>query len=79
MTPNLIPEPVWIQAVTQSTNAGFEFLAFKILLGTLRMRLQTKSSTPAQCVLDLKAFFTKHASIPAVQRDLEKISKLKAA
>ncbi|MGC3988298.1 MAG: hypothetical protein QM796_01185 [Chthoniobacteraceae bacterium] len=79
MTPNLISESTWILALNPSTKEGFEFLALKILLGTLRMRLQTKSATPSQCAVELKTFFTKHAAIPAVQRDLEKISHLKAA
>lgn len=74
-----IPKETWNDLLVGKVTCEFEFLALKILLTRLKMRI-IKDSSPAvlqQCLIELNDFLNKNGSLPVVQKDLDKISRMR--
>lgn len=67
--------PKWRDIVSGKVKFEFEFLAAKILLGTMTRTL-AKDPTPTRlekCTGEFRELFAKNTEIPSVRRDLERI------
>ncbi len=66
---------VWHDIVTGKVKYPLEFLAAKIMLGRLLLKVKNDSSPSmiAQCGQQLYNLYAQNADLPCVQRDLEKI------
>jgi hypothetical protein len=69
-------DPVWRKIICGRIKYEFEFIAAKIFLGHLMVRIQYSSSEDviAKGAKDLREIFVKSINLPSVQRDLKKIS-----
>lgn len=73
-----ISNDVLAAVVQGKINCEFDFLALKILLLRLRLKVsQDPSPTTLQaCIAELKALFVKFAKIPVLHNDLAKIQQM---
>ncbi len=68
-------DPIWRDIVTGKVKFEFEFLAAKILQGTLARKLK-KNPSPShleQCVNEFRDLFAQNTDLPSVRHDLKKI------
>lgn len=68
-------DPLWTEIVTGKARCDFEFLAIKILLGTLG-RTWAKNPSPVilrECANELREFFAQNADLPSVRNDLKRL------
>jgi hypothetical protein len=74
---NSIAEDVWSDVVTGKINCEFDFLALKILISSLKLRLSFEKNPEAvrKASQELKNLFVKFGHLPAATSDLEKILK----
>ncbi len=66
---------MWNDIVTGKVKYQLEFLAAKILLGRLMLKVRNDSSPNAiaKCRQELHNLYAQNADLPCVQRDLNKI------
>lgn len=67
--------PIWSDIVSGKVIPDFDFLAAKILVGTIsRKMVKDQSATNlGKCARELREIFAQNADLPKVQKDLEKI------
>jgi hypothetical protein len=65
----------WKDIVTGTRKFTFDFLAAKIFMGRVMLRLQSDSSPEmvSKCAGELREVFAKNAQLPMVQQDIKKI------
>ncbi len=70
-----ISNPVWHNIVAGKVKYQLDFLAAKILLGRLLLRVRSDPSPGMleKCAHDLQNLFAQNPDLPCVQRDLERI------
>lgn len=75
MDPSKIFEKTWSDLISADINLDFEFLALKILLSRLRLKIKLDSSPEnlRDSVEELKNLFIRFQNLPVAQRDLQKI------
>ena len=68
-------EPVWQDLISGKKNIEFEFLAAKILLGTLtrNFRKNPQPEKLEQCALELRELFLQNTDLPSARNDLKKV------
>ncbi len=66
---------IWTDIVTGKVKYPLEFLAAKIMLGRLLLKVKSDTSPRmiATCSHELYNLYVKNADLPCVQRDLNKI------
>lgn len=66
---------VWTDIVTGKVKYPLEFLAAKIMLGRLILKVKNdpSGSMAVKCSQDLHNLYAQNADLPCVQRDLQKI------
>jgi hypothetical protein len=69
-------DPIWQNIICGRIKYEFEFIAAKIFLGHLmvKIRYSPTQDTIAKGAKDLREIFVKSINLPSVQRDLRKIS-----
>ena len=69
-------DPVWQNIICGRVKYELEFIAAKIFLGHLMVKIQYFPSQDviAKGAKDLREIFAKSINLPSVQRDLKKIS-----
>lgn len=68
-------DPRWGDLVSGKATPDFDFLAVRILIGTITRKV-TKDQSAAnleKCTSELREFFAQNADLPPVQNDLKKI------
>lgn len=66
---------VWSDLVTGKIKLPMEFLALKIKLGNVAIRLRTDASpaTIAACAAEVRSLLESNAQLPSAKRDIERI------
>ncbi len=80
-TLNDIPNSVWMHIIQHSNDFAWNFLALKIILTRLKLKLamaQDGEDTEQQCCNELKNLLQKSANIPNAQKDVDQILTIKA-
>ena len=75
-----IPNQTLSLLLTGNLTCEFNFLALKILLTRLQMKIRKDPQpyTIAACVTELQEFLHKMRQLPAAQKDIEKILQLRS-
>ncbi len=75
MDPSQISEQTWRDLILAHINLDFQFLALKILLSRLRLKVKLDPSPESlgDSIAELKNLFLRFQNLPAAQRDLQKI------
>jgi len=70
-------EPIWLQIISGQATIDFEFLAARILQGSLIRSFHQRPTADRleRCARELRELFMKNASIPAARNDLLKIQQ----
>jgi PAS domain S-box-containing protein len=69
-----ISEQTWLSVINGERNVQFEFLALQLFLANLRHRLQTKTTSVAGCIAELKTFYAQFNRLPMAENDFAKIA-----
>lgn len=77
MNPNEISDPTWLSVINGTSPVKLEFLGLQLLISNLRQRLHQGEISPATAISSVKTFFTKYNSLPAAQKDFNKIAQLR--
>lgn len=69
--------PVWQQIITGQVTIEFEFLAARILQGTLARSYHQRPTAERleRCARELRELFLQNAVLPAAQNDLRRIRR----
>jgi hypothetical protein len=70
-----IPDRIWKDIISGKTIYNFDSLSVKILLSSLRLKLQKNPNEEDNYVSELKMMFEKHQNLPTVQNDIKKITE----
>ena len=68
-----VNHPNWAQAIMNSQNYPFEFLATRILVGRLSMKYKQDAGALPACVKELYDFFCANEKQPKAVADMNKI------
>lgn len=77
MTAIQFPDDVWLALADGKISVQCEFLALSFLITNVKQRRRTQSVSDMEIVAEFKRFFAKNGQLPAAQRDLAKIAKLR--
>ncbi len=72
-TPSLSDE-IWKKVLIGETVVDFEFLAVKLLLSRLQLKLRRDPSQLEQLKGEFRNIFVQKAHLPATQKDLSKLT-----
>ncbi|NLY88465.1 MAG: hypothetical protein GX085_02440 [Firmicutes bacterium] len=72
-----IADQTWEDLILKDLDLEFEFLALKILLSRLRLKVKTDSTPDAikNSVEEIKKLFARFENLPSAQKDLQRIIK----
>lgn len=75
-----ISNNVWRDLLSGKVECNFDFLALKILLTRLRMKIAKDASqaTLDECIKEFKDYLEKMNHMPVVQKDIEKINLIRS-